>query len=681
MKKLWIMMVLFVILISSSSLFLVNAVPAGFVSPSGTKFVKDGAPFYYAGTNCYYPNYAPNVMIDGSMSDAAAMKLRVFRLWAFLDCGTKTGDLTFTNNADGLGQKNNCYIQYWDPVTRAPAYNTGDNGLKKLDYIIYKASQNGVKVWLPFTNNWIDFGGMKQYCLWLGLSNKDDFYTNPTIKQYYKNYISMLLNRTNTYTGIKYKDDPTIFAWELANEPRCESDTTGNTLVNWATEMSQYVKSIDPNHMVDVGDEGFYNIPYAQGEDRSYCSHGSSGVDFIRLLKIPTIDFGSYHLYPDSWNTTADWGTTWIKNHIKDGIQIGKPVVLGEYGMKSNKDSIYQTWHNAVLAMNGAGANFWMLAGVKDDGTMYPDYDGFTVYYPSATATVITNFANSMNAKTTAGACEPAGFSQLSPPDEFNGTPTKPTFTWEPSIGATSYTLQLSQDPNFNTVTLSQTGITGTSYTLTTALTPYASYWFRVIAVNAQGSTYSRNSRTKFYVGNSTATSTPTPTIRTATPTPTRRVTATPTQRVTVTPTQRVTPTVTRRGTATPTPTRGSATATPTRPATPTPTIGGGGYVVTYTIQNDWGSGATINVTIKNNTTVAVNGWTLAWTFPGNQVINSLWCGVYTQSGAAVSVRDNGNANIPASGGTVIFGFNINYSGTNAKPTSCTLNGTACQIQ
>jgi mannan endo-1,4-beta-mannosidase len=130
--------------------------------------------------------------------------------------------------------------------------------------------------------------------------------------------------------------------------------------------------------------------------------------------------------------------------------------------------------------------------------------------------------------------------------------------------------------------------------------------------------------------------------------------------------------------TSAPTATPGNVTPTPVV-ATPTP--GTGNYVVTYSM-NDWGSGATVNVTIKNNTSTAVNGWTLAWTFPGNQTITNLWCGSYTQSGASVTVKDAGyNASIPANGGTTNFGFNINYTGTNAKPTNFTLNGTACQVQ
>ena len=101
---------------------------------------------------------------------------------------------------------------------------------------------------------------------------------------------------------------------------------------------------------------------------------------------------------------------------------------------------------------------------------------------------------------------------------------------------------------------------------------------------------------------------------------------------------------------------------------------------VTYTNQNDWGSGFTANVVIKNNGTSAINGWTLTWTFPGNQTITNMWSGSYTQTGASISVKDLGyNANIPANGGTTNFGFNANYSGTNAKPASFSVNSTVCQ--
>jgi hypothetical protein len=182
--------------------------------------------------------------------------------------------------------------------------------------------------------------------------------------------------------------------------------------------------------------------------------------------------------------------------------------------------------------------------------------------------------------------------------------------------------------------------------------------------------------------GNPGPTNTPTitPTAsRTSTPsaTPTRTNTATPTSTntpLTGTPTWTHTPTVTATATATRTP-----TATPTQTNTPSTPITAA-CTVTYSNQNDWGAGATINVVITNNGTSAINGWTLAWTFSGNQVISNLWNGSFTQSAASVSVTNLGyNGNIPASGGSVNFGFNLNYSGSNTAPTNFTLNGAPCQ--
>src|SRR5690554_6386661 len=147
------------------------------------------------------------------------------------------------------------------------------------------------------------------------------------------------------------------------------------------------------------------------------------------------------------------------------------------------------------------------------------------------------------------------------------------------------------------------------------------------------------------------------------------------------------TPTATTEPEPTPTPTsEPEPTPTPTTEPEPTPTPTPtsepeGDYVVNYDIVNDWGGGATIDVTITNNTSSTVNGWTLEWTFPGNQQISNLWGGSYTQTGASVSVTNlDWNADIVANGGSVNFGFNINYSGINDKPTAFTLNGHPWQI-
>ena len=100
------------------------------------------------------------------------------------------------------------------------------------------------------------------------------------------------------------------------------------------------------------------------------------------------------------------------------------------------------------------------------------------------------------------------------------------------------------------------------------------------------------------------------------------------------------------------------------------------GCSVDYTV-NSWGTGFTANVTITNLGS-AINGWTLEWDFPGNQQVTNLWNGTYTQSGQHVSVSNAPyNASIPANG-TVEFGFNGSYSGSNDIPSSFKLNGVTC---
>ena len=40
----------------------------------------------------------------------------------------------------------------------------------------------------------------------------------------YKAYVKKMATRVNTFTGVMYKNDPTIFAWDLLNEPRYPAD-------------------------------------------------------------------------------------------------------------------------------------------------------------------------------------------------------------------------------------------------------------------------------------------------------------------------------------------------------------------------------------------------------------------------------------------------------------------------
>ena len=417
------------------SVFLISTdaaagVPNGFAYTQGTRFMLDGSPFYYAGTNCYYLTFKSQEAVDSVFKDAEAMGLKVIRVWGNLDVGVKTGTTdsqgkpVFTNNNDGPGEKDGIYFQYFDKDLGKPMINEGKDGLQKLDYALYQAEKHGIKLLITFTNYWDAFGGMGQYIKWaqeLGITGlkKDDFYTNETLKGWYKDYVNGLLNHTNQYTGRKLKDEPSVFAWELANEPRCNTDAQckDNILYNWAKEMSEYVKSVDPNHMVSLGDEGFYNKPYGYYNEyttSNYAFYGAEGVDFEKLMTIDTLDFGTPHLYLDQWGMkhtgTGQDDLLWFKIHGETCAELGKPVILEEFGLtdRTIRDSEYKQWFevlegNVYDTVEYAGTNYWMIASYID-GALYPDYDQYTVYGPEGTDTestrqLIMKHAANMTAK------------------------------------------------------------------------------------------------------------------------------------------------------------------------------------------------------------------------------------------------------------------------------------------
>lgn len=103
--------------------------------------------------------------------------------------------------------------------------------------------------------------------------------------------------------------------------------------------------------------------------------------------------------------------------------------------------------------------------------------------------------------------------------------------------------------------------------------------------------------------------------------------------------------------------------------------------MVKYDASNDWGNGFVANVTITNNTGVALSNWQLTWSFAGNQQITNLWNGVLTQNGQSIGVANAAWNNSIASGGAVALGFQASYAGANAAPNNFRLNGTLCTRQ
>jgi mannan endo-1,4-beta-mannosidase len=422
------------------------------LSPPPT-FELEGKPFCFAGSSNYYPVYKPRPVVDDLFLAARALDLRVMRVWGMLDRGALDGSVP---NADpGGGDKEGVYFQYWDPVKKAPAYNDGENGLVRLDYVLAKAAELDLKLIVVLVNNWRAFGGIDQYLMWYGRAQHHEFFTAPELKQAYKNWAQHLISRTNSINGRKYKDDPTVFAWELANEPRCkggnafdrDSGWDTGTLTAWADEMSSFIKSLDPNHMVSVGDEGFLN-----GGGDHWAYRANDGVDHRALASLPGIDFATFHLYPEDWGTPLEWGEPWIVEHLRVAREVDKPTVLEEYGVKvgrandelgpivhglPERERAYRRWNEILLREGGNGSLPWMLSGI-DEGAgspRYPDYDGYGFYRDDETGRLIGEYAKKF---VDAPACtsQPAGPAGASSPFvRVRKTPRAVAFGWVGSSG------------------------------------------------------------------------------------------------------------------------------------------------------------------------------------------------------------------------------------------------------
>ena len=381
---------------------------SGFVQASNGTLTLNGSPFRFGGTNSYPLMYSNSPTVDQILQTVASSNLKVVRMWAFCE----------------IPCQGSFILQYLNTNTGAPTYNDAAiYGLANLDLAVTEANKLGIKLIMTLANNWHDFGGMDQYVRWrAGPQYHDQFYTDPTIRQWYKNWIGHVLNHLNTVQGpsfgVAYKDDPTIMAWELANEPECGNDglptsgsCTNQTIIDWITDSAAYVKSIDPNHLVAVGDEGFFCEPGTT----DYFTDCANGVDSKGFSSVAAVDLVGFHLYPDSWGKNIAWSQTYITDHLSEATTLVKPLYMGEFGLLSGnaKIAVYNDWTNMIFNGGGSGAMFW---DVNPDVTVPESASGFDEYAGSPVLPLMSDFAQIMAANSVESLPPVAGYQWATTP-------------------------------------------------------------------------------------------------------------------------------------------------------------------------------------------------------------------------------------------------------------------------
>ncbi|MDQ2976806.1 MAG: cellulase family glycosylhydrolase [Acidobacteriota bacterium] len=332
-----------------------------FVRIRGSRFVVDGRPFRFVGANVavLYGNDELAQMAN-TLHEAARTGVAVVRVWAFGESGKDDGTPS--------GVAPNEWLRI-NPFRRGPE-EWNEDAFVSLDRIIAEAARNNLRVQLCLTNWWRDTGGVVRYLRWAGLPDAADetqpyginaeramvFYTNSETRRFYREHLQRLALRRNTVTGVLYRDDPTIFGWELMNEAQA---VTGRWTERraWIAEMSAYLKSLDPNHIIAPGDWGYRTA----AERREWLlDHQLLTIDYCDVHNYPRDDLDSF---VDSPNSLREF----IDNRAAAAFSVDKPLVFGEFGMVSEGyNGFSQTdWFRAFFEGNvrsgSAGAMFWIF--------------------------------------------------------------------------------------------------------------------------------------------------------------------------------------------------------------------------------------------------------------------------------------------------------------------------------
>ena len=337
-----------------------------FVTVENGRFMLQNSVFRFAGTNAYYlPNYEKldPAAVDRAFDLFEETGITVIRMWAFYD---------------GYDCAYSQYDSDENVIQTSPGVYS-ERALRDLDRVIAKGKQRGIRFILPLINYWDELGGICQYNTWAGAENPSQnmkfFITNTNTQHWYRNYISMLLNRINTETGIAYKDEPAILSWQIINEGR-NSGAYPEELRDWYAEIAQFIKSIAPKQLLGTGEEGFdEGTPNAYSVNRynnTYVLRANEGTSYIMNTSIPEIDYGNAHWYAPDFgfgNTPSqnlfDAQHAWIADHKNIAEAIGKPFVLGEYGFPGWGDErtqeVYSHLWETAETVSIDGSLLWQL--------------------------------------------------------------------------------------------------------------------------------------------------------------------------------------------------------------------------------------------------------------------------------------------------------------------------------
>ena len=307
------------------SLFHADASAAftNFITRSGDKLMDGGSEFRFISINS--PMLPLNLEGPWRRTDPWEMEDALKSIAQM--GGTVTRVYVFSMQGNGYGGTK---VHYYGDG------NYDEDLFVDFDKMLQIAEENGIRIFIPFIDQWNHIGGFTDFSR---LNGGGNFFTDTLVIQRFKNFISYILNRRNTFTGEKYKDCKAILAWETGNELDGPE--------SWSRDISAFIKSIDSNHLV---------------ADGRYCY----GIASEESVDDPNMDIYDSHTYsPNNADRIA---------LIRGGrnVTIGKKVfIMGEFGYKPNEYAGMDGFLNTVISSGISGAMIWSLRSHSKDGGFY----------------------------------------------------------------------------------------------------------------------------------------------------------------------------------------------------------------------------------------------------------------------------------------------------------------------
>lgn len=360
----------------------VSAQDDRFVRVEGGEFVIDGRPYHFLGVNLWY---GMNLGAEHETGDRERLVRELDRL----------ASLGVTNLRVMAGTEGPA-DQPWrvHPAVQPSPGQYDESVLRGLDFLLAEMGKRGMRAVLVLNNFFQWSGGMPQYVSWatgdpIPYPEQDGhtwddfqrysarFYGLSGARSLFERFVGTLIERRNTVTGARYRDDPTIMSWQLSNEPRGFDHS--EAYVEWVDRVSWFVRERAPNQLVSLGGEGKLT-PYEQ-------------TQFPRVAASPALDYVTVHLWIENWGWyrpatrpaetfTAAIGRSmgYLAEHVAVAERLGKPLVLEEFGVSRDgldhspsapvtyRDEFFRIlfealWHLASEGTVVAGGNVWSWSG------------------------------------------------------------------------------------------------------------------------------------------------------------------------------------------------------------------------------------------------------------------------------------------------------------------------------